>query len=167
MYVISQYTIYSYCQLILPITDFFSFCKYSSCIRRRYAFLLFTGTSSRSEWTIIWKTLHISNVRTTVQYVGRLNCLGVSPETHTKRHATQPVCLPQLAGRWETNIIEIVYGEEKIFCTGPTRGAKAEPKSLVPARHAQWANQERTPFISPLWVPFTSVPKKSAGATPL
>ncbi len=38
--------------------------------------------------------------------------------------------------------IEIVYGEEKntVFCTGPTRAAKAEQKSLVPARQAQRTN---------------------------
>jgi hypothetical protein len=30
--------------------------------------------------------------------------------------------------------IEIVYIEEKIFCIGPTRAAKAEQKSLVPAQ---------------------------------
>jgi hypothetical protein len=32
--------------------------------------------------------------------------------------------------------IEKVYGREKIFCTGPTRAAKAEQKSLVPAQIA-------------------------------
>ncbi len=33
--------------------------------------------------------------------------------------------------------IEKVCGEEKIFCTGPTRAAKAEQKSLLPSRQAQ------------------------------
>jgi hypothetical protein len=42
--------------------------------------------------------------------------------------------------------IEIVYGEEKISCTGSPRAAKAEQKSLVPARQAQRTNQGRTPF---------------------
>jgi hypothetical protein len=32
--------------------------------------------------------------------------------------------------------IEIAYGEEKIFCAGPTRAAKTEQKDLVPARQA-------------------------------
>jgi hypothetical protein len=31
---------------------------------------------------------------------------------------------------------------KKIFCTGLTRPAKAEQKSLVPARQAQQTNQE-------------------------
>jgi hypothetical protein len=39
-----------------------------------------------------------------------------------------------------------------IFCTGPTRAAKAEQKSLVLALQAQQANQERTTFICPLGV---------------
>jgi hypothetical protein len=32
--------------------------------------------------------------------------------------------------------IELVYGEEKIFCTGPTRTAKSKQKSLVLAQQA-------------------------------
>ncbi len=32
--------------------------------------------------------------------------------------------------------IEIVFVEQKIFCTGPTRAVKAELKSRVPARQA-------------------------------
>jgi hypothetical protein len=46
--------------------------------------------------------------------------------------------------------IEIVYGEEKILCTGTTRVAKTEQKSLVPARQAQRTNQGETPFICTL-----------------
>jgi hypothetical protein len=46
--------------------------------------------------------------------------------------------------------IEIVYGEEKILFTGPTRAAKAEQKFLVPARQAKRANQEWTTLIFPL-----------------
>ncbi len=38
--------------------------------------------------------------------------------------------------------IEIVYGEEKIFCTEPTRATKAEQKSLVPARKPNDPTQE-------------------------
>jgi hypothetical protein len=49
--------------------------------------------------------------------------------------------------------IEIVYGEEKIFCTGPPRAAKAEQKSLVPARQGQRTNQGKTPFYCILRVP--------------
>jgi hypothetical protein len=39
-----------------------------------------------------------------------------------------------------------VYCEE-IFCTGPTRAAKAGKKSLAPAQGAQRTNQGRPPFI--------------------
>jgi hypothetical protein len=46
--------------------------------------------------------------------------------------------------------IEILYSEEKIICTGMTKAAKEEQKSMVPAQHAQRTNQERTPFICPL-----------------
>ncbi len=46
-----------------------------------------------------------------------------------------------------------MYGEEKIFCTGPTRAAKADQKSLVPARQTQRTNQGRNPVICSLWVP--------------
>ncbi len=54
------------------------------------------------------------------------------PETHTKRQATQRGCLPSFLGD-DNKGTEIVYGEKNIFCTGPTRAAKAEQKSLVPA----------------------------------
>ncbi len=43
--------------------------------------------------------------------------------------------------------IEIVCGEEKIFCTGLTKSAK------VPSRGAQWTNPGRTPVICTPWVP--------------
>ncbi len=49
--------------------------------------------------------------------------------------------------------ILMCYGEEKVCCTGPTRAAKTEQKSLVPARWALRTNQGRTPFIGTLWVP--------------
>ncbi len=65
---------------------------------------------------------------------------------------TYPARLPaQLAGRWGQRN-EIVYAEKKVFCTEPTRAAKAEQKSFVPARQAQGTNQGRTPFICILWV---------------
>jgi hypothetical protein len=73
-------------------------------------------------------------------------------ETHTKRQATQQDCLPSLLGNGEKRI-EIVYGKEKIFCTGPTRAAKAEQKSFVLARQAQQTNQGWIPFICTLGVP--------------
>ncbi len=51
---------------------------------------------------------------------------------------------------------------DKISCIGLTRAAKAEQKSLVPARQAQRTNQERTPFICNHSPQF----QQSAGATP-
>jgi hypothetical protein len=69
----------------------------------------------------------------------------IPPETHTKRQATQQGCLPSLLGDGDKGI-EIVYCEEKnILCTGPTRAAKEEQKSLVPAGQAQRTNQKKTP----------------------
>jgi hypothetical protein len=43
--------------------------------------------------------------------------------------------LPSLLGHGDKGI-EIVCGKEKHFCTGLTRPAKAEQKSLLPARQA-------------------------------
>jgi hypothetical protein len=74
------------------------------------------------------------------------------PETHTNRQATQHGCLSSLLGDRD-KVIEIVNGEETnilIYCTGPTRAAKAEQKSLVPARPPQRTNQGMTPFICTL-----------------
>jgi hypothetical protein len=63
------------------------------------------------------------------------------PEIHTNRQATQHGCLPSLLGDWDKGT-ETVYGEEKkIFGSGPAIAAKAEQKSLVPARQAQRTNQ--------------------------
>jgi hypothetical protein len=45
------------------------------------------------------------------------------PETHTKRQATQHGCLPSLMGDGDKGI-EILYSEEKVICTKPTRAAK-------------------------------------------
>jgi hypothetical protein len=50
--------------------------------------------------------------------------------------------------------IEIVYGGEKIFCTGTTWAAKAGQRSLfVLAWQAQRTNQRRTLFLCTLGVP--------------
>jgi hypothetical protein len=57
--------------------------------------------------------------------------------------------VPSLLGNGEKGI-EKVYGEEKIFCIGVTRAAKAKQKSLVPARQAQRTNQKRTSLICTL-----------------
>jgi hypothetical protein len=49
-----------------------------------------------------------------------------------------------------TNELKQCSVGEKIFCTWSTRAAKAEQKSLVPARQAQRTNQGRIPFICTL-----------------
>ncbi len=91
---------------------------------------------------------------------GALNSL---PETHTKRQATQRGCLPSLLGD-EDKGIEIEYGEEKTFCTGPTRAAKAEQKSLVPHdKPNEPTKKGPLPFVH--FEPHS--PQQSAGATPI
>ncbi len=69
-------------------------------------------------------------------------------EIRTKRQDTLHDCLPRLLGDGDKGI-EIAYGEEKIFSTKPTRAAKAEQKSLIPARQAQRTNQKQAAFICP------------------
>ncbi len=60
-----------------------------------------------------------------------LKCLGIAryadvlPETHIQRQAALHDRLPWLLGDDGDTSIEIVYGEEKLFCTGLTRAAKA------------------------------------------
>ncbi len=61
------------------------------------------------------------------------------PETHTKRQVALHIFLPSLLGDGYTGIKK-VFGEGKIFCTGPTRAANAEQKPLEPARRAQRTN---------------------------
>jgi hypothetical protein len=77
--------------------------------------------------------------------------IRLKAETHTKRQETEHGCLPSLLGDREKGI-EIVYGGGKniFFCTGLTKAAKAEQKSLVPARHARRTYQGRTPFLCTL-----------------
>ncbi len=50
-----------------------------------------------------------------------------------------------------------------MFYTGPTRVAKAEQKSLVPARQAQSTNREMALSFVLLESPFTSVSTVSRG----
>jgi hypothetical protein len=64
-------------------------------------------------------------------------------------------------------LTEIVYGEEKMFCTGPTRAAGSEQKSLVPAlqyKPNEPTKKEPLSFVR-FESPFTS--EQSAEATPL
>jgi hypothetical protein len=83
------------------------------------------------------------------EYLFRIFVIVPLQCTYTKRQAIQHGCLPSWLGDGDKEI-EMVYGEEKIFCTGPARAVKAEQKSLVPARQAQRSNQGRTPFICTL-----------------
>jgi hypothetical protein len=57
-----------------------------------------------------------------------------------------------------TKKIEIVYGEEKIFCTWPIRAAKAEHKSLLPRHGMPNKPIKAGPLSSVLFEPpFTSI----------
>jgi hypothetical protein len=47
------------------------------------------------------------------------------PETYSKRQATKHGCLPSLMGNGDKGI-EILYSEEKVIFTEPTRAAKAK-----------------------------------------
>jgi hypothetical protein len=86
------------------------------------------------------------------------------PEIHTKRQATKHGCLPSLLGEGDKGI-EIVHGEEKniLYWAG---AAKAEQKSLVPARQAPRTNQERNPFHLFSLSPHSPKFQQSAGDTP-
>ncbi len=91
-------------------------------------------------------------------------------ETHTKRQATQHGCLPKcpvpsLLGDGEKET-EIVYGEEKIFCTGPTRAVKAEQNLLY--RHDK-PNEptKKDPFHLSSLSPHSTQFQQSAGVSPL
>ncbi len=81
-----------------------------------------------------------------------------------KRQATPNSCLPSLLGdgdKW----IEIAYGEEKLYCTVPTRAAKVGHKSLVLARQVHRTNQGKIHLYS--LSPHLPQFQQSAGATPL
>jgi hypothetical protein len=84
---------------------------------------------------------------------------------HTKRQANQHGCLPCLMGDRDKEI-EIVYGEAKIFFTGPTRAAKAEQKSLTPARQVQRTSHKGPLSFDLFESPLPQFPK-STGATPI
>ncbi len=91
-----------------------------------------------------------------------------SGDIYYKRQATQPGCLPSLLGNRDKRI-EIVQGEEKLFCTGPTNVVKDSRQHLnshVPAgQQAQRTNQGRTPFYLYSLSPHSNQFQQSAGAT--
>jgi hypothetical protein len=91
-------------------------------------------------------------------------CICTAKELRdTKRQATQNGCLGILLGDGDKEI-EIAYGEEKKFCTELTRAAKAEQKSLVPARQSPTKQRRKDPFHFVLKEsPFTSVFADSRG----
>jgi hypothetical protein len=85
------------------------------------------------------------------------------PETYTKRQATQHDFLPSLLCDGD-KLVEMVYGEGKKICIGPTRAAKAGPKCLV-----YWHNKPNEPtkegplsFVL-IEYPFASVSTVSRG----
>jgi hypothetical protein len=67
-------------------------------------------------------------------------------QRHIPRDCDSARLPAQFAGHWGKGG-EIVYGEEKLFCTGLTRAAKGEQKSLVPARQAKCDQPRKDPFI--------------------
>ncbi len=104
---------------------------------------------------------------------GRLQCnlrdkRRTELETHTKRQATQHGCLSILLDDGD-KVMEIVYGEEKIFCTGPNRTAETEQKSHVSARQDKpnEPTREEDPFHLSSLSPHSPRFQQSAGATPL
>jgi hypothetical protein len=68
----------------------------------------------------------------------------------------QEVCLGQRHIKREGNparlacLASLLWMGKKMFCPGPTEAAKAEQKSLVPARQAQRTNQGKTSLICTL-----------------
>ncbi len=83
-------------------------------------------------------------------------------DTHTKRQATQHGCLPSLLGDGD-KCIEIVYGEEKIFYTGPTRADKTEQKFSSTGTTGPTNKPKKDPFHLYCLSPFTSVSTVSKG----
>jgi hypothetical protein len=87
-----------------------------------------------------------------------------SPQTLTETQATQQDSLPSLLGdgdKWT----EIVFGEEKIFCTGPTRAAKAVKNLLY--QQDEPNKPTKDPFHMYSLSPHLSQFQQSAGATSL
>ncbi len=104
-------------------------------------------------WCNHWKKPPLCSISGLTRWCNQLNSVIFAPETHTKKQANQHGCMP--VGWWgQRNWNNEVCGEEKkIFCSGPTREAKTEQKSLVPAWQAQRTSQWTIPFICTLWVP--------------
>jgi hypothetical protein len=118
-------------------------------------------------WCTQWKVNHGGTLSHTIALVGLLTVFHsqkedeLEPETNTKRQATQHDCLPSLLGGGHKGIK--IVREEKNSFTGPTRAAKAEQKSLVPAPQAQEPNKEEPLSFVLFESPFTSVSTVSIG----
>jgi hypothetical protein len=71
-------------------------------------------------------------------YVNNLSIVERSfrAETHIKRQEAQHDCLPSLGTK------ELCTVKKNMFCTGPTKAAKAEQKSLVPSGQANGPTKE-------------------------
>jgi hypothetical protein len=75
-------------------------------------------------------------------------------ETRTKRRATQHDCLPSMLDN--VGKIEIVYGEEKIFCTGSTiKSSKTQDKILFQHDKPNEQQPRKDPFHLYSLSPFT------------
>ncbi len=117
-----------------------------------FFFFLFCQHLSGNEWNIV-KSQLLPPPPPIVKCEVRWRHTFKGQSQPGRRHgSTRAMTLPvtrdpaQLAGWWGKGI-EIVYSEEKVFGTGPTRAAKAEQKFLALARQAQRTNQGKTPFI--------------------
>jgi hypothetical protein len=100
--------------------------------------------------TIVFNSTHISlnNDKKTPGFSTALSTLCASHQRHIVRDRR-----PSTADCLAIGTKKLCTVRKKIFCTGPTRAARAEQKSLVPARHAQRTNQGRTPLICTHIVP--------------
>jgi hypothetical protein len=79
---------------------------------------------------------------------------------------TQHGCLPSLLGDGDKEI-EILYGEEKILCTGPTTAAKAQQKTLVTERQDKIMQPRKYPFHLYSLSSHSAQFQQSTGATTL
>ncbi len=90
------------------------------------------------------------------QTLGPLGCQGWVVNGYTSKCEKKSKLLhptAQLTGqRGKRNWNSVRWGK-KYFVLGRQEQQRENKKSLLPARQAQRTNQERTPFICPLWVP--------------
>jgi hypothetical protein len=142
-------------------------CKLASQSRER-GFLLFTLIVSRLHNVVSFYSLSPFQYFLTAYFGGsrRENGGGskyaLYTEIHTKRQATQQGFPHSLLGDGNKRI-EIVYGVEKIFCTGPTRAAKRNKNLLYLHDKSNKPTKERPLSFVLFESPFTSVSTVSRG----